>query len=161
MHSLASWNKRLLLNQVSNIWDSYNRVCGRTRGYQYGFTRAFHSYQYACQRTLDASYVSGLSVTHPDPDKPGKREHVWTLQRGFQELTATPPSTAPMPCTLVYLHLLTLWAQITSMTRRILTTVTSNGTWRTTTVCGPQQGQSGNRLVTQTSLLRLYGCLGD
>ena len=61
---------------------SYNKVCGRARGYQYGFTRAFHSYQYAGQRTLDDSYVSGLSVTHGEP---GNRSHIWTFAAGFSQ----------------------------------------------------------------------------
>ena len=74
----------------------YNKVCGRARGYQYGFTRAFYSYAYARQRTLDDSYVSGLSVTHPDPGKPGKREHIWTFAAGYSK--AYGYATVNCPC---------------------------------------------------------------
>ena len=115
----------------------YNKVCGRARGYQYGFTRAFHSYEHARQRTLDDPYVSGLSVTRGEP---GKREHIWTFAAGFSRAygfatvncphALYPGPTAPTD----------IVGTNTSVTQGILTTVTSNGTWRTTTVCGPQQG---------------------
>ena len=58
---------------------NYTKVCGRARGYQYGYTRAFHSSKYAGQN-LDSAYVSGLSVTH---GAPGNREHIWTFAAGY------------------------------------------------------------------------------
>ena len=57
----------------------YTKVCGRARGYQFGFTRAFHSSKYAGQ-DLNSAYVSGLSVTHGTP---GNRKHIWTFAAGY------------------------------------------------------------------------------
>ena len=73
----------------------YNKVCGRARGYQYGFTRAFHSYQYAGQNTLEHSYVSGLSVTR---GAKGSRKHIWTFAAGFSQ--AYGYATVNCPCAL-------------------------------------------------------------
>ena len=58
---------------------NYTKVCGRARGYQFGFTRAFHSSKYAGQ-DLNSAYVSGLSVTHGTP---GNRKHIWTFAAGY------------------------------------------------------------------------------
>ena len=58
---------------------AYTKVCGRARGYQFGFTRAFHSSKYAGQ-DLNSAYVSGLSVTH---GKSGNRKHIWTFAAGY------------------------------------------------------------------------------
>ena len=73
----------------------YTKVCGRARGYQFGYTRAFHSYKYAGQRTLDHSYVSGLSVTR---GKPGNRSHIWTFAAGFSQ--AYGYATVNCPCAM-------------------------------------------------------------
>ena len=59
----------------------YTKVCGRARGYQFGYTRAFHSSEYAGQ-DLDSAYVSGLSVTH---GAPGRRAHIWTFAAGYSQ----------------------------------------------------------------------------
>ena len=59
---------------------NYTKVCGMARGYQYGFTRAFHSFKYAKQNSVEKSYVSGLSVTH---GKRGHRDHIWTFAAGY------------------------------------------------------------------------------
>ena len=59
----------------------YTKVCGRARGYQFGYTRAFHSSRYAGQ-DLNSAYVSGLSVTH---GKPGRRKHIWTFAAGYSK----------------------------------------------------------------------------
>ena len=58
---------------------NYTKVCGMAQGYQYGFTRAFHSSKYAGQ-DLNSAYVSGLSVTH---GAPGNRDHIWTFAAGY------------------------------------------------------------------------------
>ena len=55
----------------------YTKVCGRTRGYQFGEEDAFHNYHRAGQTTIDKAYVSGLSVTHGSP-----RNHIWTFAAG-------------------------------------------------------------------------------
>ena len=59
----------------------YTKVRGRARGYQFGYTRAFHSYKYAGQ-DLNSAYVSGLSVTH---GAPGSRSHIWTFAAGYSQ----------------------------------------------------------------------------
>ena len=59
----------------------YTKVCGRARGYQFGFTRAFYSSKYAGQ-DLNSAYVSGLSVTH---GKRGRRKHIWTFAAGYSK----------------------------------------------------------------------------
>ena len=55
---------------------SYQRVCGRARGYQKGDTIAFFG-DYV-NRTIDQSYVSGLSITHSS----NPRQHIWTFVSG-------------------------------------------------------------------------------
>ena len=62
---------------------SYQRVCGRARGYQYGNTVAFHGSRLnpPFNRTIDESYVSGLSITYSS----NPRQHIWTLASGRGE----------------------------------------------------------------------------
>ena len=43
---------------------SYQRVCGRARGYQKGDTVAFYGSEAFINRTIDQDYVSGLSITY-------------------------------------------------------------------------------------------------
>ena len=52
---------------------SYQRVCGRARGYQKGATLAFYGYDFS--RTIDGDYVSGLSITYSS----NPRQHIWTF----------------------------------------------------------------------------------
>ena len=47
---------------------SYQRVCGRARGYQKGKTDEF-----LAGGNIDGSYVNGLSITHGSP-----HQHIWT-----------------------------------------------------------------------------------
>ena len=56
---------------------SYQRVCGRARGYQKGFTLAF----YRTGHTVDQAYFSGLSITYSS----NPRQHIWTYASGFSE----------------------------------------------------------------------------
>ena len=59
---------------------SYQRVCGRARGYQKGRdTVAFYGSYYG--RTIDQDYVSGLSITYGS----NPRQHVWTFAIGRGE----------------------------------------------------------------------------
>ena len=61
---------------------SYQRVCGRARGYQKGYTNGFHGYQQANQ-PIDGYYVAGLSITYGTP-----RQHIWTYAAGvFDNIT--------------------------------------------------------------------------
>ena len=61
---------------------SYQRVCGRARGYQKGDTLGFWAsdpnYYY---HTIERSYVSGLSITYGHP-----RQHIWTFASGRGEM---------------------------------------------------------------------------
>ena len=61
---------------------SYQRVCGRARGYQKGDTLAFYGSQPDYNnRTIDQSYVSGLSITYSS----NPRQHIWTFASGRGE----------------------------------------------------------------------------
>ena len=56
---------------------SYQRVCGRARGYQKGRTLGF----FPGNSDIDEVYVTGLSITYGnDP-----RKHIWTFVNGFTE----------------------------------------------------------------------------
>ena len=57
---------------------SYQRVCGRARGYQKGDTLAFYN---GHSETIDQSYVSGLSITYGG----NPRQHIWTFVSGSGE----------------------------------------------------------------------------
>ena len=54
---------------------SYQRVCGRARGYQKGQTFAFYTYHYDSQTTVDDHYADGLLITCGN--------HVWTFVVGM------------------------------------------------------------------------------
>ena len=58
---------------------TYSHVCGYARGYQHSSMDAFWK---SPNRTIDDSYIDGLSITHGNP-----RKHLWTLAVGNSELT--------------------------------------------------------------------------
>ena len=60
---------------------SYQRVCGRARGYQKGDTAAFYGSQPLYNKTIDEDYVSGLSITYSS----SPRQHIWTFASGRGE----------------------------------------------------------------------------
>ena len=60
---------------------SYQRVCGRARGYQKGETIAFYGSSPYYSRTIDEDYVSGLSITYSS----NPRQHIWTYASGRGE----------------------------------------------------------------------------
>ena len=60
---------------------SYQGVCGRARGYQKGDTLAFWSSHPSFSKTIDESYVSGLSITYGS----NPRQHIWTFASGRGE----------------------------------------------------------------------------
>ena len=60
---------------------SYQRVCGRARGYQKGDTAAFYGSYVSYSKTIDEDYVSGLSITHGS----NPRQHIWTFAAGRGE----------------------------------------------------------------------------
>ena len=60
---------------------SYQRVCGRARGYQKGDTFAFYGSHSAYSRTINEDYVDGLSITYSS----NPRQHIWTFASGRGE----------------------------------------------------------------------------
>ena len=60
---------------------SYQRVCGRARGYQKGETYAFYGSQSHYSKTIDEDYVSGLSITY----SMNPCQHIWTFASGRGE----------------------------------------------------------------------------
>ena len=60
---------------------SYQRVCGRARGYQKGATWGFYGTHPSYNRTIDQDYVSGLSITFSS----NPRQHIWTFASGHSE----------------------------------------------------------------------------
>ena len=58
---------------------SYQRVCGRARGYQKGDTWTFYGNRFG--RTIDEDYVDGLSITYNS----NPRQHIWTYATGRGE----------------------------------------------------------------------------
>ena len=60
---------------------SYQRVCGRARGYQKGDTIAFWGSHPRYNRTIDQNYVDGLSITYSS----NPRQHIWTFASGRGE----------------------------------------------------------------------------
>ena len=60
---------------------SYQRVCGRARGYQKGLTLAFFGSIPKFSAVIDQSYVSGLSITYSS----NPRQHIWTYASGLSE----------------------------------------------------------------------------
>ena len=57
---------------------SYQRVCGRAKGYQKGYPWGFYGRDGA--ETIDGVYAAGLSITHGNP-----RQHIWTFVAGYSE----------------------------------------------------------------------------
>ena len=92
VHSFTFRQTWLLLSQVSNTQVPYTKVCGRARGYQFGYAHAFYSSKYAGQDNPEKSYVSGLSVTH---GAPGNREHIWTFAAGYSKANGYVASDCP------------------------------------------------------------------
>ena len=60
---------------------SYQRVCGRARGYQKGHTLAFYRSHPNDNRAIDEDYVSGLSITYSS----NPRQHIWTFASGLSK----------------------------------------------------------------------------
>ena len=63
---------------------SYQRVCGRARGYQKGETIAFWGSAPHYSHTIDESYVCGLSITYSS----NPCQHIWTFASGRGERNA-------------------------------------------------------------------------
>ena len=80
---IASDNKRQICASAkfSTNGISYQRVCGRARGYQKGDTVAFYGSEQPYSKSIDESYVSGLSITYSS----SPRQHIWTFACGRGE----------------------------------------------------------------------------
>ena len=74
------WNSCSSANFSTN-GISYQRVCGRARGYQKGHAAAFWGSHPHHNRTIDQSYVCGLSITYSS----NLRQHIWTFASGRGE----------------------------------------------------------------------------
>jgi len=61
---------------------SYQKVCGKARGYQKGHAASFWGY-YTRNQQLDSWYVEGLSITYGFP-----RQHIWTYDIGLYDNSA-------------------------------------------------------------------------
>ena len=69
---------------------TYSSVCGRVLAYQKGVGAGF-----GARYTIDAAYVSGVSVTHGPA---GSRQHIWTFAAAQDEQDRT-SSKFNCPCT--------------------------------------------------------------
>ena len=70
---------------------SYQRVCGRARGYQKGDTVTFYGPLFS--KTIDNDYVDGLSITYSS----NPRQHIWTYASGRGERFDDPNNC---PCSI-------------------------------------------------------------
>jgi len=68
---------------------SYQRVCGRARGYQKGRTPGFYAYHNNGQ-TIDGYYTDGLLITYDSP-----RQHIWTYTMGYFDENSQPIHNCP------------------------------------------------------------------
>ena len=73
----------------------YTRVCGRIIGYQYDYTNAFFYYNIGLVTTIDAAYISGVSLTHGSP-----RQHIWTFAVGYGGMNVISPVHCPCETTI-------------------------------------------------------------
>ena len=63
------------------VFKTYQRICGRITGYQFGATNAFEPSSVGTEN-LDGAYISGVSLTHGTA---GSRTHIWTFAAGRGE----------------------------------------------------------------------------
>ena len=68
---------------------SYQKVCGRLRGYQVGSPDGFRTFT-GYQSNIEMFYVDGVSITYGSP---GNRQHVYTYAAGNREYYF--PSSCP------------------------------------------------------------------
>ena len=68
----------------------YSHVYGRIRGYQFGATGAFMTFD----QGIDSYYVTGVSLTHGGA---GRRQHIWTFAAGLTEASGEFPNEE-CPC---------------------------------------------------------------
>ena len=61
---------------------TYSSVCGRVLAYRRGLSLGFYAALATGRNTIDAAYVSGVSVTHGPA---GSRKHIWTFVAAMGE----------------------------------------------------------------------------
>ena len=62
---------------------SYSSVCGKIIAYHKGYSYGFYSIHLNRTVSIEADYVSGVSITHGPP---GARQHVWTFVGALNEI---------------------------------------------------------------------------
>ena len=67
--------------RISTSGMTYTSVCGRARGYQKGDVWGFWGSTTTKGKTIEGSYVDGLSITHGT----GPRHHIWTYAVGHYD----------------------------------------------------------------------------
>ena len=75
---------------------TYSSVCGRVLAYQRGVGTGFEAALEAGENTIDAAYVSGVSLTHGPA---GSRQHIWTFAATLTEQINPYNSVVNCPCT--------------------------------------------------------------
>ena len=76
----------------------YSRVCGKIIGYQKSTVDGFQPYHLG-GRTVDSTYVDGISLTHGSP-----RKHIWTLVAALHEYNSHWPHVCPCTNTRNSMH---------------------------------------------------------
>lgn len=74
----------------------YNQVCGRMVGYQSGAPDAFWAYHVGAVRSIEGTYLDGVSLTHGPA---GSRQHIWSFGAGTKEQGATTADECPCDTT--------------------------------------------------------------
>ena len=75
---------------------TYSSVCGRVLAYQRGVGVGFGAVLDTGRNTIDAAYVSGVSVTHGPA---GSRQHIWTFAAALDEQDPAYNGRYNCPCT--------------------------------------------------------------
>ena len=74
---------------------TYSSVCGRVIAYQKDIGGAFYN-SIAFNRSLERSYLSGVSITHGSP---GSRQHIWSFAGAIYEEGGSLNLNHKCPCT--------------------------------------------------------------
>ena len=81
---------------------SFSKVCGRVIGIQYYSPEAFDPYYGNQGRTIDDSYVDGVSITHSS----SPRQHIWTFAAAYDEVPSRNAYACPCVNSLSHHRLL-------------------------------------------------------
>ena len=75
-HKVSSLGKTCSSTYFSTNGTSYQRVCGRARGYQKGYTVGFIA-EHNTYKGIDGWYADGLQISYGSP-----RQHIWSYVAG-------------------------------------------------------------------------------